>query len=742
MRVSGKHNDLDNVGPSHRHHTFFEMLGNFSFGDYFKADAIRFAWELLTEVWKLPPDKLVPSIFKGENGIPRDDEAYELWRTATCPSDRILELGARRQLLADGRYRTVRPLLGDLLRPRVRQRSRDRDLEQRLHGVRAGRDGTSRRRCRRPRSTPGWASSASPRCCRGRTPTTTPICSRRSSVGSASSPVAATAPTGSRDVSMRVVADHVRATTFLIADGVIPSNEWRGYVLRKIMRRAMRHGKHLGLTEPFLHRLVAVLGPRDGRRLPRAGPQPGDDREDDPRGGAAVRHGADRRSAAARSGDRQGAGTAGTRPVGRRRVPSLRHVRASVRLHRGHGGDAGRPRRPGRLRAGHAGRSAIRRAARAHSAPAAARRIRGRRARLAQDGDGSVRGLHHDPRGRGAGAGVVRRRRQPIEALGAGETGFVALARTPFYLEAGGQVSDTGRLLGAATGSVAVVEGISRIGPGLPRAHQVRVESGTLHVGDIVTAEVDAAPARRDPPQSHGDASAARGAPAGARRARQAGGIARRARSSALRLRPLPADHGRRARSHRADRQRADRREHARCRPRCGRRPRRSRPARWRSSARSTATRSASVSVPGFSMELCGGTHVRATGDIGFFAVVSESGVAAGIRRIEAVTGAGAVQWAQRQRTALNRIVEALNVNADQAVEAIEKLQGETKRLTRDVSQLKTKVALGGGGAAGGRHRRGRRREAGAAQGRRSRQGCAPRPRRLAEGRRSRAASS
>ena len=93
MRVSGKHNDLDNVGPSHRHHTFFEMLGNFSFGDYFKADAIRYAWILLTEVWMLPPDRLVVSVFKGEDGIPRDDEAYDVWRTLV-PSERIMELGA------------------------------------------------------------------------------------------------------------------------------------------------------------------------------------------------------------------------------------------------------------------------------------------------------------------------------------------------------------------------------------------------------------------------------------------------------------------------------------------------------------------------------------------------------------------------------------------------------------------------------------------------------------------------
>ncbi len=161
MRVSGKHNDLDNVGPSLRHHTFFEMLGNFSFGDYFKKDAIELAWTLLTDVWKMAPDRMVVSVFKGENGIPRDDEAYDIWR-AFVPADR--DSGARlgRQLLADGRHGPVRPLLGDLLRPRDRHRPGDRNLEQRVHGVRAQRRPACSRRCPPRPSTPAWGSSASP----------------------------------------------------------------------------------------------------------------------------------------------------------------------------------------------------------------------------------------------------------------------------------------------------------------------------------------------------------------------------------------------------------------------------------------------------------------------------------------------------------------------------------------------------------------------------------------------------
>ena len=150
MRVSGKHNDLDNVGPSLRHHTFFEMLGNFSFGDYFKQDAIAFAWELLAGVWKLPADRLYVTIFKGEDGIPRDEEAYARW-LALRPGRAHPRARRRRQLLADGRHGAVRALLRDPLLPRqraavpraglpgpgVQLRPVRRDLEQRVHGVRS-----------------------------------------------------------------------------------------------------------------------------------------------------------------------------------------------------------------------------------------------------------------------------------------------------------------------------------------------------------------------------------------------------------------------------------------------------------------------------------------------------------------------------------------------------------------------------------------------------------------------------
>jgi alanyl-tRNA synthetase len=244
MRVSGKHNDLDNVGPSLRHHTFFEMLGNFSFGDYFKAEAIEFAWTLLTGVWRLPPERLVVSIFKGEPGIPRDDEAYDTWRKFVA-ADRILELGSDDNFwqMGDtgpcGRCSEIYyvPAAGADAKTEIWnnvfmefERVADGSLTplpapsidtgmgfERITAVLQNKDSNY--------DTDLFA------------PLLTEIGGLAGIRYGAS---------GDEDVSMRVIADHIRAMTFLIGDGVIPSNEWRGYVLRKIMRRAMRHGNISG----------------------------------------------------------------------------------------------------------------------------------------------------------------------------------------------------------------------------------------------------------------------------------------------------------------------------------------------------------------------------------------------------------------------------------------------------------------------------------------------------------------
>src|SRR5438270_336666 len=259
MRVSGKLNDLDNVGPSHRHHTFFEMLGNFSFGDYFKPEAIAFAWELLTGVWKMPKDKFVVSIFKGENGIPRDDEAFEIWRKLGIPSDRILELGSDDNFwtMGDtgpcGRCSEIYFVRGGTgVDPEIEiWNNVFMEFERSANGVLT------------PLPAPSIDTGM------GLERITAVLQKKESNydtdlfqpllrrIGEIADVTYGADPAA--DISMRVIADHSRATTFLIGDGVTPSNEWRGYVLRKIMRRAMRHGKHLGITQPFLHRLVEML---------------------------------------------------------------------------------------------------------------------------------------------------------------------------------------------------------------------------------------------------------------------------------------------------------------------------------------------------------------------------------------------------------------------------------------------------------------------------------------------------
>ena len=270
-----------------------------------------------------------------------------------------------------------------------------------------------------------------------------------------------------------------------------------------------------------------------------------------------------------------------------------------------------------------------------------------------------------------------------------------ALARTPFYLESGGQVSDSGRIVNEGTGAIAVVEGLSKIRSGLPRAHRVRVTSGTLRPRDIVTAEVDARlrdATRRNHTATHLLHAALRSVLG--THVKQAGSLV-----SPDRLR-FDFHHFQAISREDLDRiERIVNEQILKNTP-------------VQTDVRSTEEAIASgamalfgekygdrvrvVSVPGFSVELCGGTHVSATGDIGLFVIAAESGVAAGVRRIEALTGMGSLDWAQRERKSLSSVVDALNVNADQAVETIEKMHAEMKRLAKEASQLKTKMALGG----------------------------------------------
>jgi alanyl-tRNA synthetase len=725
MRVSGKHNDLDNVGPSLRHHTFFEMLGNFSFGDYFKEGAIDLAWQLLTAEWSLPPSKLVATIFGGEGGIPRDDEAHRFWRRF-LPADQIVELGLADNFWAMGdtgpcgRCSEVHYFRGrDLPCPEPVCRGVacscdryvelwnnvfmefDRQVDGRLNPLPAPSIDTGMGLERVSAVLQGTISNYD-------TDLFAPLLARIGEVsgltysptpgwpsGQASDRSNPSPETNRTNTSMRVVADHARAMTFLIADGVVPSNEWRGYVLRKIMRRAMRHGMRLGLTDPFLYRLVDVLVGEMGPAYPElAANQEAVGRmirSEEERFDAVLTGGLPRlEEAVERAASAQGV------------LPG----EDAFRLYDTYGlpldfvEDLASERHVSIDRAGfdHA-MEAQRDKARAKSA-FEGRKIqefsfRSEDARQALSAAGDVF--------EGYATTVVRavpilaafdESCRQVEELREGASGYLALGRTPFYLEAGGQVSDTGEIRVETGAGRAAVDGVTRIAAGWPRVHRVRLVEGAVREGDLVTAEAGAAlrdATRRSHTATHLLHAALRRV-LGAH-VRQAGSLVApdRLRFDFVHFSPLTRDEINALERIVAEEIRrntiVDTEE---------------RSIDEAIAAGATALfgekygeRVRVVSVPGFSMELCGGTHCRATGDIGQFTVVSEGGIAAGVRRIEAITGADAVAASQAARAALDEVLGLLGTTADQARSAVDRLQADVKRLTRELSRMKVESARG-----------------------------------------------
>jgi alanyl-tRNA synthetase len=717
MRVSGKHNDLDNVGPSLRHHTFFEMLGNFSFGDYFKHDAIGFAWELLTDMWRLPPDRLYATIFKGEDGIPRDDEAYARWQ-AFLPADRIHELGAADNFwqMGDtgpcGRCSEIHYFRGTelpcpepvCLGPACGCErfveiwnnvfmEFDRQPDGTLHPLPKPSIDTGMGLERIAAVTEGTPSNYD-------TDVFGPLLAAlaaRTHGRSSSDAVRALATESSREaVSSRVVADHMRAMTFLIADGVVPSNEWRGYVLRKIMRRAMRHGKRLGIAEPFLHELVDVLVRQMGDTYPE------------------LRRGRESIVSVIRSEEERfdAVLTAG--------LPRLEEVldRAEAEGTTVPGDDAfklydtfGLPldfiedlaaeRRLAFDREGFDQALEVQRGkARAKSAFDGQRSADftfasdSRADALRSAGDvfaGYTTTIVNDARV----LAVFDTGRHEAVEIRSGQEGYVLLDRTPFYLEAGGQVSDVGELRDTNGSLLARVEGVTRVAPGLPRAHRVRVDAGSVHVDGqviaVVTDEVRDA-TRRNHTATHLLHAALRLVLGP--HVKQAGSLVapERLRFDFVHVGAV-AEHQLREIERLVNEQIL-----------------RNVPVVTEVRSRDEALAAGAmalfgekygdsvrvVTVPGFSMELCGGTHCRATGDIGFFTIVQEGGVAAGVRRIEALTGTGALAYVQHERERFGQVRDALQVGDDQALDAVIKLQNESKRLAKEAHELRLKLAVAG----------------------------------------------
>jgi alanyl-tRNA synthetase len=504
------------------------------------------------------------------------------------------------------------------------------------------------------------------------------------------------------DVSMRVVADHVRATTFLVADGVVPSNEWRGYVLRKIMRRAMRHGKKLGATEPFLYRLVDVVTAEMGDQYPEL-------RASRDAVARTVRAEEDRFDAVLT------AGLARLEDVLDRAAAAARVVPGEdvFRLHDSLGvpvdfiEDLASERglavdRAGFERAMEAQREKARAASAFEHRKTETFTYRSEAAELELLSHGDQFDGYTTTRVPGLPVlALFDVDRTQVERLASGQTGFIVLPHTPFYVEAGGQVSDTGTIHSEATGAEAVVVGMTRLATGGPRAHKVTVTRGSLQERDVVTAEVDAAvrdATRRNHTATHLLHASLRLVLGS--HVKQMGSLVApdRLRFDFVHFAPVT----------REQLEEIERRVNAAI---C-----RNTPVVTEIKATQEAIAAGAmalfgekygdtvrvVSVPSFSQELCGGTHCRATGDIGFLTIASEGGIAAGVRRIEALTGQGAVEHALRRSAILDEVLATLNVAPEQAVATVEKLQHEVKRLAKDVSELKVKAAMGGGAGPGG----------------------------------------
>jgi len=734
MRVSGKHNDLGNVGPSLRHHTFFEMLGNFSFGDYFKHDAIHLAWTLLTDEWKLPAERLYATVFEGDSAAPRDEEAYEIWQ-ALLPAAQIGELGAadnfwqmgdvgpcgrcseiyyyRGADLPCAEERAGRPCLGlECHCDRYIEiwnnvfMEFDRQVDGVLRPLPAPSIDTGMGLERITAVLQGHLSNYD-------TDLFTPLLAaigKRAGVSHAGSMVPA-------DISMRVVADHTRAMTFLIADGVMPSNEWRGYVLRKIMRRAMRHGKRLGVDEPFLYALVDTLVRGFGEAYPELTTQHAAIahviRSEEERFDAVLASGLPRLEEAldqAAAGDHVVGGDAAFRlydtfGLPRDFIEDMIEERALTLDSEGFD----------------AAMEGQRQKARAKSKFGTAAQLETTVWNI-RPGIAPMLDVFLGYDATALETPIVElldAERRAVEQLGEGNEGLVALAETPFYLQSGGQVSDTGRLT-APEGEAAVGDVVK--GPAdMPRFHVVQVTSGTLRHGDLVSARVDELV--RDATRRHHTAT----------------------HLLHTALREVLGPHVKQAGSLVApDRLRFDFAHVGAVTPQQLIEIERIANARVidnipvQTEVKDTQEAIADgatalfgekygdsvrvVSIPGFSVELCGGTHVRSTGDIGSFAIVSESGVSAGVRRIEAVTGMVAVERARLANQLLEALASAVmtaqeppplaglraltggpdpckevRLHAIRAIDAVLKVHADKKRVDRDNQQLRMKAALGGG---------------------------------------------
>jgi alanyl-tRNA synthetase len=705
IRISGKHNDLEAVGPSPRHHTFFEMLGNFSFGDYFKEEAIVFAWNFLTKELNLPKDRLVMSYFKGEDGIPEDTFARDLWKKLTGFGDaQVRGLGMADNFWSMGDTGPCGPCSeiyyfnGDGVDPAKFGEEQTPEgvgyceiwnlvfmqFERSLSAGVAKLDplpapsidtgGGLERICV---AAQGKLSNYDTDLLRSLVERAAQIAGKKYG-----------ASMSNDDVSMRVIADHARTTAVMIADGVMPDRTGREYVLRRVMRRAIRHGHRLGIQKPFLHQVAGTVIELMGQQYPELR-----ERQD------LIQSVAESEEVRFRQTIERGLSLLDERFVlldrgGQKTLPGgdafqlydtygfpldLTQVICSER---GFAVD-------------HAGYDAALEEARRRSEFVSSdEAVEGvYREALAKVPGGNVAFSGYDLTRESATVLALIRGGALVSSAGVGEQVDVVTARTPFYGAAGGQVGDAGSI---STASARVsVEDTQKPVHGLV-VHRGKVLEGTLSVGDSASLAVDEVRRnriRRNHSATHLLHLALRKV-LGAH-AQQKGSLVGpdRLRFDFTHTKPLSPEEIQQIEDLVNERTLANH------------------PVSTEVLSMEEARKRGAMMIfeekygdvvrmltMGDSMELCGGTHARATGDIGLFKILTEVGVAAGVRRIQAVTGDGALAHLREVEEALGRAARAAKATPENLTDRIEKLWASEKALQKQIEDLQRKLMSGGGG--------------------------------------------
>lgn len=687
VRAGGKHNDLENVGYTARHHTFFEMLGNFSFGDYFKREAIGYAWEFLTEVIKLPPERLWITIFE------EDDEAAYIWlKEIGVSPERFARCGAEDNFWSMGDTGPCGPcseifydhgpaVPGDP--PGTPGQEGDRYVEiWNLVFMQYNRD-------KQGQLSPLPAPSVDTGMGLERLAAVMQNVYNNYDIDLFRRLIAAiNALTDNPDpqdlTSLRVIADHIRSCAFLVVDGVQPSNEGRGYVLRRIIRRAVRHGHKLGLHEPFFYRLLQPLVKEMGEAYPELSQ-------------AQSRVEQVLKLEEERFNETLDQGLKILEQAIENLSGTLLPGEAVFRLYDTYGfpvdltADIVRERGLTLDREGFEQAMAKQR----ERARAASHFKIDCGAELHRDletvfigyeylsDEGNIRALFRMDES----AALI-----PVEQLSAGEKGVIMLDRTPFYAEAGGQVGDRG-ILRSRSGLFDVLDTHKQ---GAAHAHLGEVRLGQLQVGERVRAEVS--PEHRAPIRLNHSATHLLHAA----------------------LREVLGDHVTQKGSLVAfDRLRFDFSHFETLKPEELRNIehlvnvhiRANAPVETRIMPLQQALEAGVMALFGekyaeqvrvlrmgdFSIELCGGTHVNRTGDIGLFKIIAESGVAAGIRRIEAVTGEAALRWVEESEGRLGAIATRLKASRDTVIDKLEQLQQQARQQEKELQVLKARLASAGG---------------------------------------------